>query len=126
MATVSPAAHSPASAWTGRRRRLLIIVRVFFVLLAIGYSFVSANWPYRYRIIKPMLEDDLASQLEIKSYRRTYFPNPGFVATGLTLRRKSALHLLERPAAFAQARADRRGNGLARGGSTGRQPGQPC
>jgi hypothetical protein len=72
---------------------LLIIVRVFFVLLAIGYSFVSANWPYRYRIIKPMLEDDLASQLEIKSYRRTYFPNPGFVATGLTLRRKSALHL---------------------------------
>src|SRR5215469_17980606 len=93
MATLSPAARPAASLWTGRRRWLLIIAVAFFVLLAVGYSFVSANWPYRYRIIKPMLEDDLASQLEIKSYHRTYFPNPGFVATGLTLRRKSALHL---------------------------------
>ncbi len=40
-----------------------------------------------------MLEDDLSSQLEITSYHRTYFPYPGFVATGLTLRRKTALNL---------------------------------
>ncbi len=31
--------------------------------------------------------------MEVTSYHRIYFPNPGFVATGLTLRRKSALNL---------------------------------
>jgi hypothetical protein len=40
-----------------------------------------------------MLEDDLAAQVTITTYHRTYFPNPGFVATGLTLHRKSALNL---------------------------------
>ena len=71
----------------------LIITIAFIVVAAIGFYFISANWPYRYRKIRPMLEDDLASQVEVTSYHRTYFPNPGFVATGLTLRRKSALHL---------------------------------
>ena len=65
----------------------------FLIGAAIGFYFISANWPYRYRKIRPMLEDDLASQIEVTSYHRTYFPNPGFVATGLTLRRKSALNL---------------------------------
>lgn len=60
------------------------------VLAALGLYFINANWPYRYRKIHPLLEDVLASQVKISSYRHTYFPNPGFVATGLTLRRKSA------------------------------------
>jgi hypothetical protein len=60
---------------------------------AIGFYFISSNWPYRYRKIRPMLEDDLASQVEVTSYHRTYFPHPGFVASGLTLRRKTALNL---------------------------------
>ncbi len=59
-------------------------------LLALGVYFANAHWPYRYRIVKPLLEDVLASQLQISSYHRTYFPHPGFVATGITLRRKSA------------------------------------
>lgn len=59
-------------------------------LLAAGVYFANAHWPYRYRIVKPMLESVLGSQLEIARYHRTYFPHPGFVATGLTLRRKSA------------------------------------
>jgi hypothetical protein len=37
-----------------------------------------------------MLEDVLASQLTFSGYHRVYFPNPGFVATGITMRRKSA------------------------------------
>jgi hypothetical protein len=60
------------------------------LLLAIGIYFANAHWPYRYRIVKPLLEDVLASQLQISSYHRTYFPHPGFVAAGITLRRKSA------------------------------------
>ena len=59
-------------------------------LMAIGIYFANAHWPYRYRIVKPLLEDVLASQVQISSYHRTYFPHPGFVAAGITLRRKSA------------------------------------
>jgi hypothetical protein len=62
-------------------------------LLAIAVVFISANWPYRGRKIRPMLEDVLASQVTFTSYHRTYWPNPGFVATGITMRRKSALNL---------------------------------
>ncbi|WP_348262152.1 AsmA-like C-terminal region-containing protein [Telmatobacter sp. DSM 110680] len=59
-------------------------------LLAVAAVFISANWPYRHRKIAPMLEDVLASQVTFTGYHRTYFPHPGFVATGITMRRKSA------------------------------------
>ena len=92
MATLSPAAR-PETRARHRRRLWLIMAGLTVALGAIGFYFISANWPYRYRKIKPMLEDDLASQVEVRSYHRVYFPRPGFVATGLTLRRKSALNL---------------------------------
>src|SRR5947209_2797669 len=76
-----------------KRRWLLIAAAVFLVLASVGFYLISANWPYRLRKIRPLLEDGLASQIQITSYHRIYFPNPGFVATGLTLRRKSALQL---------------------------------
>ena len=90
MATLSPAATLPR-----RRRRFWFIAFAigFLIGAAIGCYFISANWPYRYRKIRPLLEDDLASQVEVTSYHRTYFPHPGFVATGLTLFRKTALDL---------------------------------
>lgn len=56
----------------------------------VGIWFAGQNWPFRYRKMKPLLEDVFGSQIAIARYHRTYFPNPGFVATGLTLRRKSA------------------------------------
>ena len=59
-------------------------------LLGIAGYFINAHWPYRYRVAKPLLEDVLGSQIQIARYKRTYLPNPGFVATGVTLRRKSA------------------------------------
>ena len=62
-------------------------------LLAIAVVFISANWPYRHSKIRPMLEDMLASEVTFSGYHRTYWPNPGFVATGITMRRKSALNL---------------------------------
>lgn len=93
MATLSPAAR-PATRQPHKKRRWFLIAAIaFLVVAAIGFYFISENWPYRYRKIKPMLEDDLASQVAVSSYHRIYFPNPGFVATGLTLRRKSALNL---------------------------------
>jgi hypothetical protein len=56
-----------------------------FALLAAFLA--SAHWPYRYRIIKPMLEEVLGAQVAIAHYHRTYFPNPGFMATEITLNR---------------------------------------
>jgi AsmA-like C-terminal region len=52
--------------------------------------FVGIHWPYRHRQIKPLLERVFASQIEMRSYRRLYFPHPGFVAEGITLRRDGA------------------------------------
>jgi hypothetical protein len=93
MATLSPGARSATAGWHNRRRSVFIVITALIVVGAVGFYFVSVNWPYRHRKIKPLLESALASQVEITSYYRTYFPNPGFVAMGLTLRRKSALDL---------------------------------
>jgi hypothetical protein len=74
-------------------RRRVWIAGVGFVLLAAvmtGIYFAGEHWPYRYREIKPLLDDVFGSQVYIAHYHRTYFPHPGFMATGLTLRRKSA------------------------------------
>ena len=92
-ATLSPAA--PRTTTPRQKKRLWLIAcgLVFLVAASTAFYFIREHWPYRYREIKPMLEDDLASQLTFTSYHRTYFPNPGFVATGLTMHRKSALNL---------------------------------
>lgn len=58
------------------------------LLIAIG-AIAERNWPYRYRNVKPTLEETFASQITIKRYHRVYLPRPGFVAEGLTLQRRS-------------------------------------
>lgn len=93
MATLSPAAPHATPARSRKHAWLLVIAILFVLAATVGFYFVSANWPYRFRKIRPLLEDDLASQVQVTSYHRIYFPNPGFVATGLTLRRKTALNL---------------------------------
>lgn len=70
-----------------------VVVVAVAALLAAGAVLISANWPYRYSKIKPMLEEVLASQVTFTGYHRIYFPNPGFVAAGITMRRKSAPEL---------------------------------
>ena len=59
-------------------------------LLVAGIYVVDQYWPYRYRNVKPLLEQVLASKVTVAAYHRTYFPRPGFVAKALTLRRNSA------------------------------------
>jgi len=76
-----------------RRRRLLWELGVGVAVLALlvaGVYVADQYWPYRYRNVKPLLEQVLASQVTISAYHRTYFPHPGFVAKALTLRRNSA------------------------------------
>src|ERR1700751_3546723 len=70
-----------------------VVIVAVGALLAVSVVFISANWPYRHRKMAPILEDMLASQVTFTGYHRTYFPKPGFVATGITMRRKSAPNL---------------------------------
>jgi len=99
---VPPARHKTSSPNKGRIRREVksiwheaplwvhIVIVAAGALLATAVVLISANWPYRHRKIAPILEDVLASQVTFTGYHRTYFPKPGFVATGITMRRKSA------------------------------------
>ena len=64
-------------------------VAALALLVAVVYV-VDQYWPYRYRNVKPLLEQVLASKVTVSAYHRTYFPHPGFVAKALTLRRNSA------------------------------------
>ena len=81
----------PRRAWSPFRltRCWLIVLLITAPLLAIGGSIAAVNWPFRYKKIHPLLEDMFGNQVKIARYHRTYFPNPGFVATGLTLTHKS-------------------------------------
>jgi len=85
-------AEAPPSSEPRHKTRLwtFCLVLPIVVLVATGIYFINAHWPYRYREIEPLLQEVFASQVKIDHYRRTYFPNPGFVAIGLTLRRNSA------------------------------------
>jgi len=65
----------------------LLVGALVTLLIAVVIVFTSAYWPYRYRIIKPMLEEVLGGKVTIAHYHRTYFPNPGFMATYITLDR---------------------------------------
>lgn len=63
------------------------------VLLTAGLYLLNEHWPYRHRVVEPTLERIFASHITIAHYHRTYFPYPGFVADGLTLRRNTAPNL---------------------------------
>jgi hypothetical protein len=68
----------------------LVFAVSMLVLLTAGIYFADQHWPYRYRNVKPLLEQVLASKVTVAAYHRTYFPHPGFVAKALTLRRNTA------------------------------------
>jgi hypothetical protein len=86
-----------AKGWRAWKRTTKIclgcVVGVLVVGIGVGWYFAATYWPYRYREVEPLLESVFASKIKIDKYHRTYFPRPGFVASGLTLRRDSAGNL---------------------------------
>lgn len=76
-----------------RYRSWIIAASAILVAAAIGSGFVAAHWPYRNRLIRPLLESVFGGPITMTQYHRTYFPNPGFVANGIVIRRKSAPNL---------------------------------
>ncbi len=69
---------------------MLPVVLVALAALAVGWYEADRHWPFRYRNVEPLLQKVFASQIRIDHYRLTYFPSPGFVAEGITLKRNSA------------------------------------
>ncbi|NYF50344.1 AsmA-like C-terminal region-containing protein [Tunturiibacter gelidoferens] len=89
---ISPAVIPERSSSASPRKPGLKWVLIM-VGLAVGFAawrVIDVYWPYRYRNVEPLLQKVFASRIKIDHYHRIYFPHPGFVATGLTLRRNSA------------------------------------
>jgi len=80
-----------------KRRAMLLWVGGVAAVLVVGVlaclPLINKYWPFRYRTVQPLLESVLASKIKIDKYHRTYFPRPGFVASGLTLTRNTASDL---------------------------------
>ena len=69
---------------------LQYVAAAVLVLLLFGSYEAEKHWPFRYRNVEPLLQSVFASQIKIGKYHRTYWPHPGFVAQGITLRRNTA------------------------------------
>lgn len=77
--------------WAHRHRKALWTTgAILLIALVTAGFFAEKYWPYRYRNVKPLLEQVFASHITVSGYHRIYFPHPGFVADQLTLRRNSA------------------------------------
>ena len=91
MAPQSPKTRHKSRVWTRKTGYWVFGLALFIaVCMVAAVTFINVHWPYRYRTIKPLLEEVLASKVSIGHYHRVYFPHPGFMATGITLRHNSA------------------------------------
>lgn len=72
------------------RRWMAFTALIVLIAVPIGLQIINHYWPFRYRNVEPLLQNVFASQIKMEHYHRIYFPYPGFVADGLTLRRNSA------------------------------------
>ncbi len=80
-----------AAARSNPRRRGMhiteaVVIAVVTVVL-VGVDLMFYFWPFRYREVHPLLQQVFQSRVDVKSYHRTYFPHPGFVAEGVTFYR---------------------------------------
>jgi hypothetical protein len=70
-----------------KRRRWHLAAWLGGALIALavaGVVLMFVFWPFRYRKVHPLLEQEFQSRVVVKHYYRTYFPHPGFVADGVT------------------------------------------
>jgi hypothetical protein len=90
---VGPRASVRGGRYLGKQQWIWLLVLSTTTLLAAGVYLANQHWPFRYRNVHPLLEQLFASRITVGAYHRIYFPHPGFVAKGLTLRRNSASDL---------------------------------
>ncbi len=90
MISASYATSLSQTTLVARRRWMAFAALIVLIAAPIGVQILNHYWPFRYRNVEPLLQKVFASQIKIDHYHRIYFPHPGFVADGLTLRRNSA------------------------------------
>jgi len=79
-----------AGQWWARGRWWLIIGASLIVIAGIVLIVLAWNWPFTQQAVTKALQDRFARTVQIRSFRKTYFP-PGCVAEGVSfLHRKRA------------------------------------
>src|ERR1035437_6688342 len=64
-------------------RRVLIIGASLIVIAGMVLILLVWNWPYTQQAVTTALHDRFARTVQIRSFRKTYFP-PGCVAEGIS------------------------------------------
>ena len=72
-----------AGQWWARGRWWLIIGASLIVIAGIVLIVLAWNWPYTQQAVTKALQDRFARTVQIRSFRKTYFP-PGCVAEGVS------------------------------------------
>jgi hypothetical protein len=70
------------------KRWLLGIVAALVVAAGVWVFLIIRNWPFKEQAVIKALQDRFARQVEIRSFRLTYFP-PGCVASGVSFLHRS-------------------------------------
>jgi hypothetical protein len=72
---------------SGAFRKWVVVAIAGFVVLSIPLGiYLWKRWPYRGREVVPALAQTFSSTVQVGSYKRFYFPRPGFVAHDITVR----------------------------------------
>lgn len=67
-----------------KHQRLWRWLLIVAVALLVGFSIVMANWPFSRTQVIANLEEAMQGRVEIRKFRRTFFPHPGCVAEDVT------------------------------------------
>jgi hypothetical protein len=68
------------------RKGIALAVLAFVAIAILFGTYLWKRWPYRGREVVPSLAQTFFSTLTVGSYKRFYFPSPGFVAHNIVLR----------------------------------------
>jgi hypothetical protein len=95
VSTTVPKSSAPSRLRLQHKTKLRVAYAgvAIVLLVAVIVPLAIKNWPFRNQKVKPMLETVFASKINIDRYHTTYFPHPGLVAEGLTMRRNTAQDL---------------------------------
>lgn len=76
-----------AARGTQGKFRWIVIAGILSVLLiGGGLAFLASHWPFTRDAVVKALQGDSNRPVDIKQFRKTYFPHPGCVAEGVTVR----------------------------------------
>ena len=76
-------AHTPGQSWSSGRWWLIIGGSLIVIGALVGTVLLAGKWPYTQQAVTKALQDRFARPVQIRNFRRTYFP-PGCVAEGVS------------------------------------------